>query len=709
MAPWKRKQAEKFGEAAQSLKLYRRAELFKNGTNESLIQQLYVDPLPNNAILNGMLRANTTFLTGRKGTGKSTVFQRAQYDIRQKRDTISAYVDIKTVYESAEVDTALLEKVAANATALSPDDARRLLLYKAFIQAVFRDVKKELKRQLDASWSAQIWEGFTGKRQDVFDSIDEIIEDAFDGDITDLTALTTDEVKKRDGSASKSGLESSSSAQIKSGASAPTVEIGMKASTSWSSQVESGTEHAFARVLMRTFNLNGVILRMEEVLHLVGIRHLFIFIDDFSELPIEAMTVFVDSILAPLNNWSNELIKFKIAAYPGRIYYGKLDKTKLDEFHLDIYRLYGSNDVTTMEERAVDFTRRLIHHRLDYFCKCSADTFFDGNPDVYRQLFYATSANPRNLGHLLSYLQESQVAYNKPIGLRAINDAATKYYEEKIEPFFGVQKFRHETFVERASTYSLKELLEAIIERSRELRTYRGNAILRDVPGRPPTSHFYVVSELESLLSTLELNFFLTKYFEMKDKDGRSVSLFALNYGLCSKYQISFGRPEGKREYRYYFAERVFDNTTILRRYLQVNQEIRCKSCDAVFGIEALPSIELFGMLCPTCKQGQCEVSNLSKKYESMLGKIRPELLLPETELGILETLFIENDIGASEIAGELDCSYQLVGKRGKIMEDRGLVHRRMFDNRRRFRLTAQAVRDYFDDNDDRHLAISND
>jgi hypothetical protein len=37
---------------------------------------------------------------------------------------------------------------------------------------------------------------FTGKRQDVFDTIDEIIEDAFDGEITDLTAISSEDVKR---------------------------------------------------------------------------------------------------------------------------------------------------------------------------------------------------------------------------------------------------------------------------------------------------------------------------------------------------------------------------------------------------------------------------------------------------------------------------------------------------------------------------------
>lgn len=708
---WSAKQVSKFAEAAQSLKLYRRAELVSEGNNQSLIEQLYVDPLPNNAILNGMLRPNTTFITGRKGTGKSTVFQRAQHDIRRRRDSVSAYVDIKTVYESAEVDGTLLNKISSTSVTMSADEIQRLLLYKSFIQAVFRDVKKEIRKQLESNISSQIWEGITGRRQEVLESIDEIIDSAFEGDFVDVTSFVSDGVREQKSDKIASSDEVGVDAKVGLSKGVPDISGTVHAKSTFGSETTSASEHSFARVLMRTFDLNGVMEQLETVLHSIGIRHLYIFVDDFSELPSEAMTVLVDTILAPLNNWSNELIKFKIAAYPGRIYYGKLDKTKLDEFHLDLFKLYGSSDVATMEERAVDFTKRLVEHRVKHYCKCDPLIFFESNNELFKQLFYATSGNPRNIGHILSYLHESHISYDRVIGMRAITEASIRYFEEKIEPFFGVQKFRHETFTEKASTYSLKELLESIIDRARELRTYKGNAILRDVPGRPPTSHFYVVSELESLLSTLELNFFVTKYFEMKDKDGRSVSLFALNYGLCGKHQISFGRPEGKREYRYYYAERVFDDTSILRKFLQVNQEIRCSSssCDSAFGIEMLPSIQLFDMMCPTCKSGTCEVTNLSRKYEAVLGKIKPELLLPETELGILETLFVENGIGASEIAGELDCSYQLVGKRGKIMEDRGLVSRKMVNSRRRFSLTSQAVRDYFDENDDRHLTVGGD
>ena len=449
-------------------------------------------------------------------------------------------------------------------------------------------------------------------------------------------------------------------------------------------------------------------MELRELLSRIGITRLFIFIDDFSELPDEAMTVFVDTLLAPLNNWSHELIKFKIAAYPSRVYFGQIDRTKIDEIYLDPFKLYGSNDVTTMEDKSIDFTRRLVNHRLQHYCGTGLEVFSETNiEELYKQLFFATMGNPRNLGHVLHNLYESHIVFENPLGGRAIRDASIKYFEEKIEPFFGIQKFRHEMFGERSSIFSLKELLESILERARELRSYRGSAVMKSLAGRPPTSHFHVLTEFDALLSTLELNFFLTKYFEMKDRDGRKVSVYALNYGLCNRHSIEFGRPEGKREFRLYFIERIFDFSHIIRRYLEDNQEIMCENCEAVFDIDKLESLKFYKMACPNCGEGICRVANLSKKYAKMLEEISDELLLPGTELGILETLYVENrDLAAADIAEELDCSYQLVGKRGKIMEERGLVSRRMDRSRRKFGITERAVESYFAGNEARKLNV---
>jgi hypothetical protein len=132
MARWKKAQVKQFADAAQSLKLYRRAELIDDETQKSLIEDLYVDPLPDNGILLSLLRPNTSFLIGRKGTGKSTVFQRVQHEIRKQKNSISTYLDIKTIFESSDIDPLLLEKISQQPAAMPPAAVRQFLLYEAF-------------------------------------------------------------------------------------------------------------------------------------------------------------------------------------------------------------------------------------------------------------------------------------------------------------------------------------------------------------------------------------------------------------------------------------------------------------------------------------------------------------------------------------------------------------------------------------------------
>ncbi len=116
--------------------------------------------------------------------------------------------------------------------------------------------------------------------------------------------------------------------------------------------------------------------------------------------------------------------------------------------------------------------------------------------------------------------------------------------------------------------------------------------------------------------------------------------------------------------------------------------------------MEKLAALREYGMLCPSCRRGHCAVTNLSRKYEATLRAVDENLLLRPTELGILKTLNSETKpLYAGAIAAELDCSYQLVGRRAKNLAEQGLVNRdRNEDNRREFSLTEQAQTAYFSD-----------
>src|SRR5207302_2639737 len=132
-----------------------------------------------------------------------------------------------------------------------------------------------------------------------------------------------------------------------------------------------------------------------------------------------------------------------------------------------------------------------------------------------------------------------------------------------------------------------------LVASARELRYHR-SGMMQKISGRPPTSHFHVMEAFESLLSTLELNFFMTRYFHMADRDSRKVTVYALNYGLCQKFNIEFGRPVGEREFRLYFVERFFNCTPILEAYIRENQEIICDTCGTLYGFENLEALKFY-------------------------------------------------------------------------------------------------------------------
>ena len=694
---WSSKELRGFQAAAQSLKLYRRAELPGSAEDAGLISELYVDPLPEEHVLQTILKPNTTFLVGRKGTGKSTIFQRLQREILSIKSATSAYIDVKTLYESSQVDQALLERLIDVHRGLSPEDLRKLLLYKSFLKMTIDEIRSELKKRAESTFWERVKATFSGGLDELFGDLDELARSVNEDKFTSvISARLVNRVEKV-------GSREEAQASVQANVAVSNVpSVGVAASASQAAESTESQAVEFADVLMRAFSIKEFLVELKTLLGKLSIRHLYVIVDDFSELPIDAMKLVVDALLAPLNNWSDEFIKFKIAAYPGRVYYGAIDKTKIDEVFLDLYRLYGSGDVATMEEKAADFTRRLIERRIRHYADCGLEVFLDRTrEDVWKLLFFATMANPRILGYVLHYLYESHLIYGKSIGARAIRDAARRYYDEKIESYFAMNQFLHEALEERSSIFGLKELLENVVRRAKELRSHT-SAVMAKIGGQPPTSHFHVLVPFEGMLLTLELNFFLTKYYEMSDRDGRKVSVFALNYGLCEKYAIEFGRPEGQREFRLYFVERVFDYTPLLQEYLEKNQEIVCDSCEQKHGLEKLEALRLYAMRCPTCSRGICRVINLSRKYEPLLRSIDKEMLLPTTELGILHTLQSEGRaLFAADIAAELDCSYQLVGRRGRNLSERGLVSRTENEaGRRTFEIRPEASRRYFKDLD---------
>lgn len=195
-------------------------------------------------------------------------------------------------------------------------------------------------------------------------------------------------------------------------------------------------------------------------------KRLIIFYDDFSELNYLNQKLFVDVILAPLNNSSNERIKLKIAGYPGRIYYGKIDPSKVDTIFLDFYSLYKSPEFQVTEAAAMDYTRRLLERRFEAF-GTTLTAYLDLSIPLesYIQLFFQTTFNvPRLMGYILHYCYLDKVSKRQKISLSSIKLAAQKYYESIILQYFErANRFAIEPFNQKLDRHIQHLLLKQLI------------------------------------------------------------------------------------------------------------------------------------------------------------------------------------------------------------------------------------------------------
>ncbi|MGL4484674.1 MAG: hypothetical protein ACRCUS_06955, partial [Anaerovoracaceae bacterium] len=140
------KDRDDFYNIADSLKRFKRAEI-KDAQERSLIDKLYTDLLPENQVYKMILSDNTTFLIGRKGTGKSTIILRLESEYRRRDDYLPCYIDTKTVFESTKSDYQNLDYLKGR---IPSDALDKYLVERSFIQSILKAIVKELDIKADS-------------------------------------------------------------------------------------------------------------------------------------------------------------------------------------------------------------------------------------------------------------------------------------------------------------------------------------------------------------------------------------------------------------------------------------------------------------------------------------------------------------------------------------------------------------------------------
>lgn len=685
---------EKYLEFAESLKLVRN-EYLEDNNSKNLINEIYTDPLPNNGVISKINLPRTTIVVGRKGTGKSTIFQKSIKDISKKKDILCLYIDVKTLYDNST------PIIIDNKSIISSEEMTKYLMYLSFIKQLILEVKDQINDKLNRSFLKGIFKQNKDDLKTVKYRLDDIYKNA--EKVFKTISLTLTNIANT--------LEQSQT---------DNEGIGLELSLEPKVNLESSNEKvvkfkkSFDDTLITYFDIKKCLIdNLLSIREIANLKYLYVYLDDYSEIDEAAQMLFMDSLVAPLNNLADNFVKFKIATYPRRFYYGKLDNQKVDEISLDFFEAYNTfKNISKMEELALDYTGRLINNRAKIFFENDEfSRFFEMKEFELIELLFELSMNiPRKMGYVLSYCYESSLIHEKKITKAALANASVRYYDEVIKRYFESNKYILRPFHDKVSIENQKDLIDKVIKKqvNNKSSISRSNAKLFNVEGRP-TSHFVIMNELSNLMDNLELNGYVTTYNKINDKNNIPSTLYALDYGLCRKNNLNYGRPKDTK-FRKYYNDSRFNFNNVIRSHFNETQILKCDEGHE-FPFECYEQFKKFSFSCPTCiennKISKVKIVVSNQELIERIREIEREsiVLNDDNEYNLLDCLRVENpkSLSCKEIASFIDCSWQFVNKRADKLIELALIEvdekKSKSQNRRYFKITSKALEIVFKQN----------
>ncbi|WML40752.1 hypothetical protein RCG19_03410 [Neobacillus sp. OS1-2] len=656
--------------------------------NNSLIESLYVDLFDNEYILRQVLDDNHTLLKGRRGTGKSTIFLRAEQEIQKNKAKFAIYINLQTCYEEVKSANSDEENLALT----------KYLTYKNFLTEILKSIQKRFSSKFSSD----------KEFEELFKAIEEgkYIDKDFQRSI-DVTSTQSQENKSDIGG--KLGLNNA------------TLNVGLGSVDKNESTVSTKVTE------LRIFSIHEILKRIKEIANKRGISKIYLFLDDFSELNMDSQKVVIDSLIAPIISSYNETYKVKLAAYPSRIYTGNIDSTKLPSYALDFYDAYEQSSSTygDVEGLAIDYISRTLAKRIEIYTKnqISLGEIFDLDraplEEYLKTLFYCSSSIPRSLGFILNYAYLSSINKGNQITIENINTASVKYFEENIlADFINDVRFKQSFYDDKdlLDQIAQKNLMDKIVEKQfnvkREtIEQYQKGILKKQIFTETleknrkgplfwmPTSHFFINKDTEKLLKTLELYFIVNKFNEGSSREpGKKISYYGLNYGLCLLKRIDYGRPAFRRTYDYWRQEE-FNLNEYIPRVISNIEVIKCESCEKVYD-ETEYNIYVVHKKCFKCTHE--DTVRVTNKFQTKFKKKIEEWhekKLPDVHINVLRILYnnIDSEMTAYEIGTQIDRHHLSVTHAMRPLVNNKYVSYKERD-KRYYKITDAAVTKFFSD-----------
>lgn len=595
-----------------------------------MLGRYYVDMFNNLPII---LQEQDNFVSGRRGTGKTTLLMRAYYECLKtispkiKEDSsiignskiLPIYIDLnqcKDIFE--EADEQILERIFI---------AKIISELKLQLNTVFElDKLKILKR--DNSRLAE------------FDYIEEVLKYGIDI-----------KINRRD---EKEDVKLESKENISGKISFTELEA--------IASVNEGMERHITRSVDR---MEGI--SVQEFLVILGnirkkshLDAIYIFVDEFSELSVDEQLKF--SLLLKKLLGSKNNIFFKIGTITGRYDFGKNIIIGRDIFPIsldlnDFAERYGGivGALKILEE----FSYKIVDSRLRTFdSNLSFDTVFQGNRnELITRITRESLGVPRTIGIILqnALIQAEAEGENKKISIKDVNVGLRFAKKMYMQQFQGAVKKKIIPGFYMDMWNSI--LGKALAEKERVKKSKR------------PASHFMIDPIRAKYLEVLCENFIIHLLEESRtSKYGGKYFLYAIDYEVCRENEIMYA--EVKDEFTaarfIYDAELAKYDCYFLKEAVK---SYRCPKCNLIYQENEVAKMKV--KRCFECDE----------KLEEIVHRDVPMTQGNYTEaevkiLGMIGSLNESEAMSAIEISEAVGCSRQKVSNWcSKVLHKKGLIN----------------------------------
>jgi hypothetical protein len=584
-------------------------------------------------ILQSLLQRQDNFISGRRGTGKTTNLLRGYYECLK---TISPKLSNKaSSFGELKVLPIFIDLSTCNELFDTQDDLNLIEIH--FIRQIITSLKKQLELMFDENFLLVF-----KKQNPALDDL-EYIEKVLVNGITLINQRQVNISEK---------CKKVKDADMLIKLSSEEAAIGSRINASSEQEISANYSQ------LRGINVQDFLSKINDIKKKAKIDNIFIFIDEFSDLNEESQRKF--SLLLKTFLGSRIGMFFKVGVITDRYDFGDKIIVGRDIFSIpldfnDYVERYGG--AIAAINKMQEFVEQLINKRIQIFCPelNFSDIFKAPKEQIFYRISRETVGVSRTIGIILqnAFVQAQTSQNDMKIGLAEINygiSTARKTYQKQFQG--GIKKKLIQGFyMDLWSTI----LDKAISEKNK-------------FPDRP-ASHLMVDPIRKDYLNVLCENFLLHFISEnVSSKHGGNYNLYSIDFDICNEYNIRYAdKKDDYSPIRFVYDSILsqFDPYFIKDK----SKSYKCPKCKKIYDEQELVKVRV--KRCFDDDELLEEIIHLeAPKSEGNYTEVEIKIL------GLISQLSSFEAMTGREIADSVGCTTQKVSTWcSKVLAKKGFVN----------------------------------